>query len=150
VIQPVSIEWTDEDKELKRVYDNVESEIRRYLADLQFHRALEVLWAALDHTNRYVVQTSPFTLFRDPANRERVGEILHHLLQAICRLALLLEPFMPDTAKELQLLLGFHEHEHELALGGTWGKTFAPGHKVNSPKVLFPRIEVPSTPNPAV
>jgi methionyl-tRNA synthetase len=115
----------------------------RHLAELQFHRALEALWAVLDHTNRYVVQTSPFTLMRDPANQARVGEILHHLLQALCQLARLLKPFMPDTAKELQSLLAFDEGDP--ALGASWGNAFAAGHKVNSPKVLFPRIEVPAT-----
>jgi methionyl-tRNA synthetase len=121
----------------------VESEIGRHLAELQFHRALEVIWAALDHTNRYIVQTSPFTLVKDPANQVRVGEILHHLLQAICRLARLLMPFMPDTAKELQSLLALAEGDP--GLEASWGKSFAAGHKVNSPKVLFPRIEVPAT-----
>jgi methionyl-tRNA synthetase len=143
VVQPLGMKWADEDNLLKSVYDKAESEIRRHLGDLQFHRALEVLWAALDHTNRYVVQTSPFTLFKDPAHQGRVGEILNHLLQAICRLALLLEPFMPETAKELQLLLGFDERSP--ALAAPWGKSFAAGHQVNGPKLLFPRIEVPAT-----
>src|SRR5918995_1443743 len=79
VIQPLGTQWTDEDNELKSVYDKVESEVGRHLTELQFHRALEVIWAALDHTNRYIVQTSPFTLVKDPANQVRVGEILHHL-----------------------------------------------------------------------
>jgi methionyl-tRNA synthetase len=143
VVQPLGMKWADEDQELKSAYDKAESEIKRYLGDLQFHRALESLWAALDHTNRYVVQTSPFTLFKDPAHRARVGEILHHLLQGLCRLARLLEPFMPDTAKELQLLLGLDERSP--ALAAAWGKSFAAGHQVNGPKLLFPRIEVPAT-----
>jgi methionyl-tRNA synthetase len=141
VVQPLSKQWTDEDNQLKNVYEKAESEIERHLAELQFHRALEALWAALDHTNRYIVQTSPFTLMRDPANQPRVGEILHHLLQAICQLARLVQPFMPDTAKELQSLLAFDEGDP--ALEASWGNSFAAGHKVNSPKVLFPRIEVP-------
>ena len=143
VVQPLGQQWADEDHELKNVYIKAETEISRHLADLQFHRALEVLWAALDHTNRYIVHTSPFTLVKDPVNRARVGEILHHLLQAICQSARLLKPFMPDTAKELQSLLAFEEGDP--ALRASWGEAFAAGHKVNSPKVLFPRIEVPAT-----
>jgi methionyl-tRNA synthetase len=141
VVQPLSKQWEAEDNELKNVYEKAESEMGRHLAELQFHRALEVLWAALDHTNRYIVQTSPFTLMKDPANHARVGEILHHLLQAICHLARLLKPFMPDTAKELQSLLALDEGDS--ALDSSWGNSFAAGHKVNSPKVLFPRIEAP-------
>ena len=143
LVQPLNTDWADEDKVLKSIYDNVESEIRHHLTDLQFHRALEVLWAALDQTNRYVVQTSPFTLFKDPANRARVGEILHHLLEAIRQLARMLEPFMPDTATELRSLLALEKSN--TVFNASWGKAFAAGHKVNSPRVLFPRIEVSAT-----
>ena len=88
------------------------------MAELQFHRALESIWTAIDHANRYIVQTAPFTLFKDPAQRMRVGEVLHHLLEAIRQLARLLEPFMPNTSKELQRLLGLKEAMQHIAFLG--------------------------------
>ena len=95
------------------------------MAELQFHRALESVWAAIDHANRYIVQTAPFTLFKDPAQRTRVGEVLHHLLEAIRQLSRLLGPFMPDTAKELQRLLGLKEGDG--AYGAPLGPVFLAG-----------------------
>ena len=41
--------------------------LKSYMAELQFHRALESVWSALDHANRYIVQTAPFTMIKDPA-----------------------------------------------------------------------------------
>jgi methionyl-tRNA synthetase len=54
-------------------------------------------------------------------------------------LARLLAPFMPDTASELRALLALANDK--TALLAPWGQAFQPGHKVNGPKVLFPRIE---------
>jgi methionyl-tRNA synthetase len=88
------------------------------------------------------VQTAPFTLFKDPARRTRVGEVLHHLLEAIRQLSRLLAPFMPDTSKELQRLLGLKEGDG--AYRAPWGQCLSPGHKIDGPTVLFPRIELPS------
>jgi methionyl-tRNA synthetase len=48
-----------------------------------FHRALEAVWSALDYANRYIVQTSPFTMIKDDSKKARVGEVLHHLLEVV-------------------------------------------------------------------
>jgi methionyl-tRNA synthetase len=140
VVQPLSSKSPREDEELKDKFAQAETELRRYMAEHQFHRALESIWAAIDHANRYIVQTAPFTLFKDPARRERVGEVLHHLLEAIRQLSRLLVPFMPDTAKELQQLLEIKEGDP--AHRAPWGQCFSPGHKIKGPTVLFPRIEM--------
>jgi methionyl-tRNA synthetase len=109
------------------------------MADLQFHRALEVIWAAIDEANRYIVQTAPFTLFKDPKKQSRVGEILRHLLEAIRVLGYLLSPFLPETAKEIEMLLGLSEDISRKP--PPWGEGVRSGQKVNPPKILFPRIE---------
>lgn len=140
VIQPLGSEWAREDEELRDRFLGVEADLARHMEDLQLHRALEAIWAALDHANRYIVQTAPFTLFKDPAKRPRVGEILHHLLEAIRKVSELLAPFLPDTSQQLRTLLGLPETA--TAPGIPWGKALAPGHKVNGPRVLFPRIEL--------
>jgi methionyl-tRNA synthetase len=142
IVQPLSGEWSKEDGELRDKFAQAETDLKRHLAELQFHRALESVWAAIDHANRYIVQTAPFTLIKDPAQRTRVGEILYHLVEAIRQLSRLLAPFMPDTAKELQKLLNLKEED--LANRAVWGRGFSPGDKINGPTVLFPRIELPA------
>lgn len=137
IVQSLGAGWVAEDSELRGKFIQVEEDVDLFLAELQFHRALETIWSALDHANRYIVQTAPFTLIKDPSKQARVGEVLHHSLEAVRTLARLLSPFMPDTAKELRGLLAIDE----AALALPWGKGFAAGHKINPPKNLFPRIE---------
>jgi methionyl-tRNA synthetase len=83
------------------------------------------------------VQTAPFTLVKNESNKPRVGEVLHHLLEVVRILARVLTPFMPDTALDLRQLLAIDDE----GLKKPWGGGFIAGHKVNPPKVLFPRID---------
>lgn len=138
-VQPLGPLWAKEDQELRERFHQVEEELPRHMAELQFHRALEAIWGAIDQTNRYIVQTSPFLLIKDPDKRGRVGEILHHLLEALRATARLIAPFLPDTADELQTLLVLRKGVP--GSQASWGEFFTPGHKVLPPKVLFPRIE---------
>jgi methionyl-tRNA synthetase len=140
VVQPLSVSWADEDVKLRDAFAAAESDLKSQMEQLQFHRALEAVWSALDHGNRYIVQTAPFTLFKDPSKHGRVGEVLHHSLEVVRFMARLLAPFMPNTARELRGLLAVDES----GLGASWGQGFAAGHKINPPKSLFPRIEIES------
>lgn len=137
VVQPISATWAKEDYELRDKVNRADFDAKSFTEDLQFHRALEAVWWALDQANRYVVQTAPFTMIKDTEKKARVGEVLHHLLEVVRTLARVLAPFMPETAVELRALLAIGADR----LNTPWGQGFGAGHKVNPPKVLFPRIE---------
>lgn len=142
VIQPLGPIWAAEDQELRLKFRQAQEDLKRYMNELQFHRALEVIWAAVDEANRYIVRTSPFVLIKDPAKRVRVGEILHHLLESIRTAGRLVTPFLPDTARQIRTLLGIPEGAPNLQ--SPWGKFFTSGQRTSPPKVLFPRIELTS------
>jgi methionyl-tRNA synthetase len=137
VVQPLDANWSAEDQELRDKFAQAENELKEHMKELHFHRALEAIWSALDHANRYVVQTAPFIMIKDAEKKARVGEVLYHLLEVVRTLARVLAPFMPETAVELRELLALCDGE----LSAPWGEGFAAGHKINPPKVLFPRIE---------
>jgi len=139
IVQPLGKAWTKEDLELMERFRKAEEELKRHMAQLHFHRALEAIWGAIDHTNRYIVHTSPFTVIRYPEEKARVGNILHHLLESLRALARLLSPFLPETTGQLRDLLNLSESTAEP--DAAWGGCFAEGHTVKPPKVLFPRIE---------
>ena len=138
VVQPLSSSWAPEDVELRDKFAEAENELKGYMQELQFHRALEAVWSALDHANRYIVQMAPFTMIKDAEKKPRVGEVLYHLLEVVRTLSRVLAPFMPETALELRELLALGDDE----LSAPWGAGFAVGHTINPPKVLFPRIEI--------
>jgi methionyl-tRNA synthetase len=138
VLQPLAPEPVD--LALRQAFADARRELDQHVADFAFHRGLEALWRALDHANKYVTETAPFSLAKDPARRPRVGAILHELAEALRVTAQLIEPFMPETARKLAAQLGFPEGElGRLEL--TWGSAFPPGHETRAPVALFPRIE---------
>jgi methionyl-tRNA synthetase len=139
VIQPRSPEPIDE--ALKQAFATARRELEARVGELAFHRALEALWRALDHANKYVVETAPFTLAKDKTRLPRVGAILHELSEALRVTAQLAEPFLPETARRLFGLLGLPE-ERLADLDLPWGQVFTPGQRTSAPEPLFPRIEV--------
>ncbi len=138
-VQPLSASWAPEDLELREKFAQAEHELKGHMEELQFHRALEAIWSALDHANRYIVHTAPFTMIKHADKKARVGEVLYHLLEAVRTLARVLAPFMPETAVELRSLLAVNDD----SLAAPWGQGFVVGHKVNPPKALFPRMVMP-------
>jgi methionyl-tRNA synthetase len=139
VVQPLGNSWAEEDLALKEAFVRTRREIEEQMEKFYFHRALESIWGNLDRTNQYIVKTSPFVLIKDPQKRPRVGEVLHHLFEALRHSADFLSPFLPETAGEISSLLGIPEDRTTDRTA--WGEYFQSAHRVNPPKVLFPRIE---------
>jgi methionyl-tRNA synthetase len=140
VVQPRSAPRPEDDA-LAAAFAGAAREADEQMGALMLSRALEAIWRAADHANKYIVETAPFTLAKDPAQLPRVGTILHNLLEALRLMAQLAAPFLPDTAERLRVLLALPADG--LALPGpAWGTAFAAGHVVQPPVVLFPRIDV--------
>jgi len=131
------------DEALREAFAVARTEIDAHVAEFAFHRALEALWRALDHANKYVTTTAPFTLAKDSARRPRVGAILHELCEALRVTAQLVEPFLPETACRLADLLGLPA-ERLADLDLAWGAAFPAGHATAAPVALFPRVETPA------
>lgn len=132
---------TAADDDLQGAFAQALVEVPEWTEQLAFHRALEALWRALDHANKYVVDTAPFTLARERQQLPRVGGILHRLLECLYTTATLLAWFLPETSQKIFSLLGVTAPVRlPTSLG--WGEHFPIGHRVQPPITLFPRIDL--------
>ncbi len=138
VVQPMGDGDRPEDRELREAFETAAANVDRHMEEMAFHRALESIFEAVDKTNQYIVQTAPFTLVKDPDQKPRVGEILHHVLESVRLTGDLLAPFLPETGAAVRRLLGLPASD---ALQAEWGGSFPEGHQVQPPEILFPRIE---------
>ena len=98
VVQPMGDGARAQDREIEgSLSDGGRQRGKRHMEEMAFHRALESIFVALDKTNQYIVQTAPFTLVKEPDQKARVGEILHHVLEGVRITGELLAPFLPET-----------------------------------------------------
>jgi methionyl-tRNA synthetase len=116
------------------------AETRLLLEQNQLQGALQRIWALIARANQYVDQTAPFKLAKDPAQSGpggRLEAVLYNLAE-VCRiLAVLLWPFLPETATKIYAQLGLAGAPAKFA-AATWGG-LAGGHPIGEPAPLFPR-----------
>ena len=128
-----------EDVTLSAAFSGLCERVDGLVETLAFNRALETIWQALDVANKYIVQTAPFTLAKDPAKMPRVAQILSNLVEGLRVAASALEPFMPVTSQRILDLL----QVDEATAAAPYGQGLKPGHKVKPATPLFPRIDKP-------
>jgi methionyl-tRNA synthetase len=110
---------------------------RTNLAAHELQAALQEIWLLVNRANQFVEQTAPWKLAKDPAQAARLDAVLYNLAETCRLLAVLLWPFLPDTAGRIFAQLGLAGAPDQLALA-TWGG-LEPGHRIGEPAPLFPR-----------
>jgi len=110
----------------------------------QFNRALEALWRLVSEANKYVELCKPWALAKDPSLRERLSAVMYNLADAVRITSLLIEPFLPFTARKMLDQLGLEKQEGGIRELAQWGK-LSPGGKVRKGAPLFPRVETESS-----
>ncbi len=111
--------------------------------NLRRHRlqgALEDIWGLVNRANQYVDQTAPFKLAKDPAQAQRLDEVLYNLVETCRVLAVLLTPFIPDSAAKIARQLSLPAAP-KLFSEAAWGG-LQPGHTIGDIAPLFPRKDV--------
>ena len=138
-VQPLG-EPTSDDHALAAAFRSARDEVASFTEQLAFHRALEALWRAIDHANKYITATAPFTLAKDAAGKPRAGAVLHNLLEGLFVTAVLLRPFLPETSAKMLVMLDLPA-DATLPPEFEWGSVLRDGHVTRPPEILFPRIE---------
>ncbi len=110
------------------------------LEEMAFNKALIAIWELISAGNKYIDDTAPWTLAKDPEQQERLGTVMYNLLESIRIVALLVAPFMPETAEKIMQILGCDSSNLNLAGQDQWGG-LKPGTQIEKAKPLFPRIE---------
>ena len=125
--------------ELAADADKAITSTRALLEQNRLQAALQTIWVLITRANQYVDHTAPFKLAKDPAQADRLDEVLFNLAE-VCRiLAVLLWPFLPETAAKIYGQLGLAGAPDKMAMA-LWGGLPA-GHNIGSPLPLFPRKE---------
>ena len=103
--------------------------------------ALECIFEMLSRANKYIDETTPWTLAKDEAQKERLGTVLYNLLEAIRQGAVLLKPFIPATAEEILATIGTDKTDYTTVGSIECFGGIEAGSVVGDSRVMFARID---------
>lgn len=132
--------WVEkEDGPLKKKAQEIEKKLDRFYDRLEFSKLLDQIWKLFRLANKYAEDQKPWALAKDPAQKDRLKQVLYNLAEVLRFGSYAFRPIMPETADKILEQLGVtFQKDYEKAL--EWdglGKT-----KVQKKDALFPKIEL--------
>ena len=126
------------DDELKAFALETVKKIEKCFETYRVADAVEAVLNLAKRSNKYIDETMPWALAKDESKKARLGTVLYNLLEAIRYIAILLTPFMPQTAEKIFEQMNCDIKDYESM--NTFGALKA-GTKVNEAQALFARID---------
>ena len=124
---------------------NITPRYREMMEKMEINGAIKEIWQLIGRANKYIDETEPWILAKDPANAARLNTVLYNLLEVLAIVSVLVEPFMPTTAGRIRVQLGLTAvvapgAMDNLGCFDAKGQIQA-GHRTGKPEPIFPRIE---------
>lgn len=127
------------DKEFIEEILKLKSELDRDFDKFRIADSLERLIEAYRRCNKYIDETMPWVLAKDESKKDRLATVIYNLIEAIRIITVYLQAYLPDTAKNIftQINTDITDYDSVSRFG-----SYVSGTKVNTPEVLFKRIEI--------
>ena len=137
---PTERENSDADCDLKTMASTLRDRYEAEMEHFQFQNALEQIFKTIQRANKYIDENAPWTLAKDPANRARLAAVMYNLLETVRICAVLLTPFIPDSAEKIFDQIGACPCCRTWEKANVWG-SLRPDVTVHKGEALFPRID---------
>lgn len=126
------------DEEVKRLAVKTLADVDRCINEYKISDSVACILTLARRLNKYIDETMPWALAKDEAQKARLGTVLYNLLEGIRYLAVLLTPYMPDTASAIfeQLGTDVRDYDSLKVFGG-----LKVGETVGTATPLFSRID---------
>ena len=126
------------DAELKALAQSTVTSFREKMDTYHIADAIDDVVTLLRRTNKYIDETTPWTLAKDESAKGRLGTVMYNLLECIRFAAVLLEPIIPATSEAIYKQIGTDKTDYA-SLSAFGGMTA--GASVGEASVLFARID---------
>lgn len=128
------------DEDLKAVVLEEVKKVQEKMEKLRVADAMTSIFNIFRRSNKYIDETTPWTLAKDEASKGRLETVLYNLTEAIAIGASLLDSFMPETSKKI--LGQLNTSKRELSQMSEFG-LYPSGNKVtDKPEILFARMDI--------
>jgi methionyl-tRNA synthetase len=106
--------------QLARLAEQVVAHYRTSMDGLALHEGAAQAYRLIDATNEFIAATSPWTMAKDPAQADRLGQVLFDAAEAIRLAAVLLEPIMPSSSRDILRRVGVSSDGLNFDRDGHW------------------------------
>mgnify|MGYP001074256806 FL=1 len=137
---PTERENSDADCDLKTMASTLRDRYQAEMEHFQFQNALEQIFKTIQRANKYIDENAPWTLAKDQGNRARLATVMYNLLETVRICAVLLTPFIPDSAEKIFDQIGACPCCRTWEKANVWG-SLRPDVTVHKGEALFPRID---------
>ncbi len=128
------------DEELKEVATAAVRKVTAKMDELRVADAITEIFNLFKRCNKYIDETAPWTLAKDPTKADRLKEVLYNLTESIAMGASLLIPFLPDTGAKILAELNADPRPFDAL--DDFG-LYPSGNKVaQKPEILFARLDL--------
>lgn len=129
---------SDYDQKLVDASEQAIKEYRQHMDKFEFPDALASVWAFIGRANKYIDETKPWVLAKDPEAKAELASVLGHLVESLRLIALMISPVMTQSPIKMFAQLGLdYQKDTELKFGET-----SVGTTVTSdPEPIFPRLD---------
>jgi methionyl-tRNA synthetase len=144
-VPPLHAERLDEaDREMIAAIEATPAKVQKLLEEYRFRDALFEVIMLSDLANKYMQKKEPWivvrTLEETPENQQLIDNCLHLCLQVTANLAILINPFLPFTARKMLYLMKVVEKMLDWENAGKL-KLLSVGYSLRAPELLFRKIE---------
>lgn len=131
------------DNELKDLWNKTLKELNRHMNEYQFSEALKDIWKFISRLNKYIDECEPWKLAKEEDKKDRLSTVMYNLVEGLYKIAIIISPFMPQTAQKMIDQLGLIEDVTKIKLKKfkEWG-IYPIGNKLKDPEPIFPRIDL--------
>lgn len=143
VIEKTSVS-TEFDAELQSKVLELGKKVKEKMDHLRIADAIDEIFNVLRASNKYIDETTPWILAKDPKEKDKLKNVLYNLIESIRVCAVYLQPFLPDTSKKIFNLINTDANTYEST---TVFGNYPTGTRVNEPEILFARIEIEESGN---
>ena len=109
VIPTEGLVATEFDTALEETAKEALTKFEENMEKMQFSVALSDIWTLVSRTNKYIDETSPWVLAKDEALKPQLGTVMYNLAENLRRVAVMIQPFMTKSPKEILRQLGLSE-----------------------------------------
>jgi len=144
-VPPLHTERLDEtDREMIAAIEATPAKVQKLLEEYRFRDAQFEVIMLSDLANKYMQKKEPWivvrTLEETPDNQQLIDNCLHICLQMTANLAILINPFLPFTARKMLHLMKVVEKMLDWENAGKM-KLLSVGYSLRAPELLFRKIE---------